>query len=307
MKVGMSELNIELRIEKTIDGNIEQLLGKLSQKGAFVKWDTENRADKSSCEIVLTRNGVVKSIVAMPKKIAEQAKQDGLLKRCNNSDDWQLSRKGARALRAVRSAGGGVNLAATGQQNARPLGPAAGTKTKDTCADTTKCQINDAESPLAWLRRRKGKDGAPMLSEAQFNAGEKLRADFWLGQMTPRVTANWSATSTGRSSRRRGARAAAQITDSTLAARQRIRKALEAVGPELSGVLIDVCCHLKGLEMAERAAGWPKRSGKILLQKSLSALSRHYGMTSDFAPHLGKSGIIGHWGTDGYRPLFDDE
>jgi len=303
----MNELNIELGSVKYINGDIKQLLGKLSQKGAFVKWDTETRAGKSRCEVVLTHNGVVKSIVAMPKKIAVQAKQDGLLKRCNNSNDWRLSKKGARALRAVRSAGAGGNAAVVPQKSARPIENTAGTKSKDTCAGTTKCLINDAESPLAWLRRRKGKDGTPMLSEAQFNAGEKLRADFWLGQMTPRVTANWSITSAGRSSRRSGARSAAHITERALTARQRIRKALEAVGPELSGVLIDVCCHLKGLEMAERAAGWPKRSGKILLQKSLSALSRHYGMTSDFAPHLGKSGIIGHWGTDGYRPLFDDE
>ena len=31
-----------------------------------------------------------------------------------------------------------------------------------------------------------------MLSDAEFDAGEKLRADFWFAQMTPRVTANWS-------------------------------------------------------------------------------------------------------------------
>lgn len=49
-----------------------------------------------------------------------------------------------------------------------------------------------AESPLAWLARRKDKDGQPMLTDAEFDAGEKLRADFWFAQMTPRVTANWS-------------------------------------------------------------------------------------------------------------------
>lgn len=49
-----------------------------------------------------------------------------------------------------------------------------------------------SESPLAWLARRKDKDGRPMLSDAEFDAGEKLRADFWFAQMTPRVTANWS-------------------------------------------------------------------------------------------------------------------
>jgi hypothetical protein len=48
------------------------------------------------------------------------------------------------------------------------------------------------ESPLAWLARRKDKDGRPLLSDEEFDAGEKLRADFWFAQMTPRVIANWS-------------------------------------------------------------------------------------------------------------------
>ncbi len=52
--------------------------------------------------------------------------------------------------------------------------------------------LNPAESPIAWLRRRKDKDGEPMISQPQFDAGERLRADFWFAQMTPRVTANWS-------------------------------------------------------------------------------------------------------------------
>ena len=53
-------------------------------------------------------------------------------------------------------------------------------------------QRNLDESPLAWLARRKDKDGRPLISDAEFSAGEKLRADFWFAQMTPRVTANWS-------------------------------------------------------------------------------------------------------------------
>ncbi|MEA2941895.1 MAG: hypothetical protein QOD09_2424, partial [Bradyrhizobium sp.] len=36
--------------------------------------------------------------------------------------------------------------------------------------------VNDSESPLAWLARRKGRDGRAMISPNQFIAGEKLRA-----------------------------------------------------------------------------------------------------------------------------------
>ena len=53
--------------------------------------------------------------------------------------------------------------------------------------------VNHDESPIAWLRRRKDRNGEAMISQAQFDAGERLRADFWFAQMTPRTTTNWSS------------------------------------------------------------------------------------------------------------------
>lgn len=53
--------------------------------------------------------------------------------------------------------------------------------------------FNPAESPLGWLARRRDKDGNALISEAQLHAGERLARDFWFAQMTPRVTADWSA------------------------------------------------------------------------------------------------------------------
>ena len=44
------------------------------------------------------------------------------------------------------------------------------------------------------------------------------------------------------------------IKDSIIAARERVRRALSSVGPDLAGVLIDVCCYLKGLEASEKAS-----------------------------------------------------
>ena len=90
-----------------------------------------------------------------------------------------------------------------------------------------------------------------------------------------------------------------------MAAQQRVRRALEsAAGQELSGILIDVCCHLKGIEVAERDGGLPKRSGKILLRAALSLLVRHYGMENDGSA-AGGSSRIRHWGDDGYRPIIN--
>src|SRR3954451_5502573 len=57
------------------------------------------------------------------------------------------------------------------------------------------------ESPLAWLGRRRGRDGEALLSKDALLAGEKLRRDFTRGQMMPRTTANWDAVaSSGRRS-----------------------------------------------------------------------------------------------------------
>ena len=138
--------------------------------------------------------------------------------------------------------------------------------------------VNDSESPLAWLARRKGRDGRSMISPNQFIAGEKLRADFTRGHLSPRVTSDWSAP-TGRS--RTFAGGAAEMTDLVIASRQRVRFAMEACGPEFSGLLMDVCCFLRGLEEVERERGWPLRSAKIVLQLALDRLARHYGLRDE--------------------------
>jgi Domain of unknown function (DUF6456) len=136
--------------------------------------------------------------------------------------------------------------------------------------------VNDGESPLAWLARRKGRDGQAMISAHQFLAGEKLRADFTLGHMTPRVTANWAAPAGGPP---KGAgNAAVEMTDRVLSSRQRVSQAMDACGPEFAGLLMDVCCFLRGLEDVERERGWPARSAKIVLQLALDRLARHYGL-----------------------------
>jgi len=139
--------------------------------------------------------------------------------------------------------------------------------------------VNDSESPLAWLARRKGRDGRAMISPNQFIAGEKLRADFTRGHLSPRVTSDWSAPTGGRSRTFGGG--AAEMTDLVIASRQRVRLAMEACGPEFSGLLMDVCCFVRGLEEVERERGWPLRSAKIVLQLALDRLARHYGLRDE--------------------------
>lgn len=134
--------------------------------------------------------------------------------------------------------------------------------------------INHAESPLGLLGRLKGRDGRGFFEADAIMAGERLRSDFERAQMQPRVSANWEASV---ASGPRAANGVADLTDSAVAARLRIDKAVAAIGPELSGVVLDICCFLKGLETVERERQWPPRSAKLMLRTGLSALSRHYG------------------------------
>ncbi|MEZ5785280.1 MAG: DUF6456 domain-containing protein [Xanthobacteraceae bacterium] len=145
------------------------------------------------------------------------------------------------------------------------------------CTSARGTIVNEAESPLAWLARRKGRDGQPMVTPAQFQAGERLRADFTFAQLTPCMGVDWASPSAGSG----GAGGPAALADTVIAARQRLRRALDAAGPEFSGLLVDVCCFLKGLEDVERERGWPSRSGKIVLQLGLDRLARHYGLAGE--------------------------
>lgn len=136
---------------------------------------------------------------------------------------------------------------------------------------------NESESPLVWLARRKGRDGRALITPHQLMAGERLRAEFTRGQMMPRITANWGAAV---AHGRRG-ESGVTLTEMVISARQRVQQALEAVGPEFSGLLLDVCCFLKKLDDVERERQWPARSGKVVLQLGLECLARHYGLAAE--------------------------
>ena len=165
--------------------------------------------------------------------------------------------------------------------------------------------LNEAESPLGWLKSRKDRNGMPLLSPQQYEAGERLRADYWFAQMSPRVTANWSALAPSERSRRGAPGSAADLRDEVIAAKEHVMRALDEVGPEIGSILVDICCELKGLEEAEKANGWPQRAGKVVLQIALTRLARHYGLISDDrSAQRGRRGLR-HWGSAGYRPTLD--
>jgi DNA-binding MarR family transcriptional regulator len=144
-------------------------------------------------------------------------------------------------------------------------------------------RYNLAESPLAMLARRKEKDGQPFLSAELVAAGERLREDFELAQLGPRVTQNWDRFLTAGDRGNFGGNTGGEHT-----ARDRVAAALRDLGPGLGDMVLRCCCFLEGLEAAEKRMGWSARSGKIVLRIALQRLKRHYDET-----YGGKSPLIG--------------
>jgi len=259
----------------------------LARRGSFLKLTPDG------AEAFTPRNQFKKPVESIDRERLAAAIEAGWL-RDIGENKLGATRKGIAVVRAAIS----QHVESVSTSHAKPHADEPPRRSR-----SAKPAINECESPLAWLRRRRDKDGNPLITQEQFDAGERLRADFHVAQMTPRVTASWDALTPSRRQRRAAPGAGIELQDHIVAARERVRLALRAVGPELSGILIDVCCHLKGLEEAERDAGWPQRSGKVVLQLALTRLARHYGMLP--AEERANRPQIRHWGTADYRPTMD--
>ena len=135
-------------------------------------------------------------------------------------------------------------------------------------------RYNTAESPVALLGRRRDKDGKLFLEPDLVVAAERLREDFELAQMGPRVAQNWDRFLTGND--KGSYRSDAGGAEGPRAARDRVAAALRDLGPGLGDMVLRCCCYLEGLEVAEKRMGWSARSGKIVLRIALQRLRRHY-------------------------------
>ncbi len=244
------------------------------------------------------RSRVLRFLVQGAAVLADAAARDKVV--LDAGDRGAISAKRrllAEMVRAgeLRMSGGKIELAGSDDGKPAENHRDIGTMTIDTEAGRDIVIVNWSESPLGQLMRRKGRDGEAFLNSAEFQAGERLRADYTRGQIMPRLGANWVASVS--SGRRDGG--IADLTDAALAARIRVENAIRAVGPELSGILIDVCCFLKGMETIEMERGWPVRSAKIVLKTALSVLSRHYNPDSG---RERRPRQMLHWGSADYRP-----
>lgn len=128
--------------------------------------------------------------------------------------------------------------------------------------------VNAAESPLGWLYAR------GMLTRAQYDAGERLRADWERSELPPRVTMTWDAAPVARG--RGGSAFGPDLTGSQIDARRRFDAAVDAAGPGLSDILWRIVCAGEGMRDAESALGWPARAGKLVLTLALDRVAAYY-------------------------------
>ncbi len=191
---------------------------------------------------------------------------------------YELTGAGRGALKRMveedaRAAGGLAEVAAPFADQHREWAE----REEDGADGPRRLRYNLAESPVAVLGRRRDKDGKPFLEAELVQAAERLREDFELAQMGPRVAQNWDRFMTGTD--RGGFRADGGQAEGPARARDRVAAALRDLGPGLGDVALRVCCFLEGIEMAERRMGWAARSGKVVLRIALLRLRRHYDET----------------------------
>lgn len=140
--------------------------------------------------------------------------------------------------------------------------------------DDTPRQV--ATTALQWMRAR-GRHKAYGLNDMELQAGQRLHDDYHSAQAQPHQTMDWERPvfvdgGTGG--------AATPLSDKALDAQKRLVSALAYIGPGLSDLAVELCCHELGLAAMEKKNALPRRSGKIMLKLALMRLSVHYGYQS---------------------------
>lgn len=241
------------------------------------------RVDGEIVRIFAPKRGITLQIGIAPLAVLRALESSGAVEPAGAGGRYVLSQAGQARARRQASADPAVFAA---QHRDIAKAPAFN-------RDEPDLAVNLAESPLLWLHRR----GNDLVGDAEFAAGERLRADMTMARTMPRVTANLEREA------RSGVTMALQPGEARIAAAQRVDAALRAVGPEFSGILVDVCGFLLGLEQVERDRGWPARSAKLVLSLALATLARHYGLSN--CAIGSKSGRKAHvWRDQAWRAEF---
>jgi transposase-like protein len=257
----------------TLEREAKRILRRLAETGAVLA--VSNEMEKAVVVRSLpggqsARTGVVDRTVAQAMALKDWI----ACTKTGKVAQYEITGAGRAALKRMLAKDSGGHPAQFGDQH-RVWGEKTMTEAGE--ERPTRYRYNLAESPLAAVARRKDKNGQNFLSDDLVSAGERLREDFEMAQMGPRVGQNWDRFLTGGD---RGAFAGdSGLAMGPAAARERVSKALRDLGPGLGDVVLRCCCFLEGMEAAERRMGWSARSGKIVLRIALQRLRRHYDET----------------------------
>lgn len=250
--------------EATLDAEARRILPRLSEPGAVMA--VAQDMDRA----VVMRDGAEGAVrfAVLDRPIAEAFALR----------DWIACIQAGRVSRYEITTGG---RAALRQFNTGKTAPSS-LQDPDDARGTRPVTL---ESPVTALARRRDRDGKPFLTADLVIAAERLREDFEIAQMGPRVSQDWDRFLTGPVQGAPASRGGAGQGSS--AARDRVSAALRELGPGLADMALRCCCHLEGLETAERKLGWSARSGKIVLRIALLRLQRHYGDLGDTGKMMG--------------------
>ncbi len=249
--------------------------------------------------ILLVSEAMEKAIVVrrdirtaiLDREIAEKIAMNGwvMLKATGRMRHYVLTPAGRNALKAPGQRGGDQGLvrasdfADADPVDAHPADEGAGSQPPHLwedrildCAETgqpIRVRVNLTESPIHLLARRRTALGEAFLTPGMVAAAERLREDFELAQLGPRVTQNWDRFLTAGVSSSLSPRG---FSGGSEGARNRVALALRELGPGMGDLCLRVCCFLEGIEGTERRLGWSARSGKIVLKLALMRLEQHY-------------------------------
>ena len=279
-EIAMTSLSEPL-LDTRLTSEARRVLRRMCESGALLAVSTE--MDKS---VVVrdTGNGQPMRTAVVEREVAEALALKGWI---------ACDRPGRIARYHITAAGRGAlsGLLAAAENQATRLrdAPAQHVDCDEpednfTPRSTRPIRYGPVESPLTALARRRDKDGARFIDADLVRAGERLREDFELARMGPRVTQNWDHFLSHVDTQGGAAPSGGYGAET---ARLRVIGALRELGPGLGDVALRCCCYLEGLERAEQKMGWSARSGKIVLRIALQRLKRHYETLGDAGGMIG--------------------
>jgi hypothetical protein len=208
-----------MRDDATIAREARRILRRLSEPGAVlaIAQDMEKAAVLRALP-----DGRTAHLGTVDRPVAQAFALKGwiLCRKPGRVSSYELTGPGRAALRQLAE-----------DRTARPGADEAGGDAGDA---GQRIRYGAVESPIALLGRRRDKDGKPFLESALVDAAERLREDFELAQMGPRVAQNWDRFLTGGD--RGSFRSDGGPADGPRAARERVAAALAELGPGLGGL-----------------------------------------------------------------------